>query len=161
LIAFSILLFFAVFGLVLFDFFGITLPAFQIAGGILLLRLGLAQLSADRTRVRPEETAESRDKEDVSVFPLATPLLAGPGAISTVVLLASNESPSPLRTGMVVVAIAVALILSYLMLRFASRLYKILGKTGLNLLTRIMGILLTAISIQFIINGLSAVVGKG
>ena len=157
-IAFGILAFFAVFGLVLFDLFGITLPAFQIAGGLLLLRLGLAQLSADRTRVRPEETAESRDKEDVSVFPLATPLLAGPGAISTVVLLSSKESASFVRTGLVVFAIACALLLSFLMLRFATKLYKVLGKTGLNLLTRIMGILLTAISIQFIINGVSSVV---
>ncbi len=157
IIAFAILVFFALFGLILFDFFGITLPAFQIAGGILLLRLGLAQLSADRTRVRPEETAESRDKDDVSVFPLATPLLAGPGAISTVVLLSSNSSPSVVHSGMVVLAIGLALIASYLMLRFATKLYRLLGKTGLNLLTRIMGILLTAISIQFIINGLTGV----
>lgn len=157
-IAFAILVFFAIFGLVLFDFFGITLPAFQIAGGILLLRLGLAQLSADRTRVRPEETAESRDRDDVSVFPLATPLLAGPGAISTVVLLSSKEPPTALRTVYVVLAILAALFLSFLMLRFATKLYQVLGKTGLNLLTRIMGILLTAISIQFIINGITSVV---
>jgi multiple antibiotic resistance protein len=123
-----------------------------------LLRLGLAQLSADRTRVRPEETAESRDRDDVSVFPLATPLLAGPGAISTVVLLSSKEPPTALRTVYVVLAILAALFLSFLMLRFATKLYQVLGKTGLNLLTRIMGILLTAISIQFIINGITSVV---
>lgn len=157
LIAFGILGFFAVFGLLLFDFFGITLPAFQIAGGILLLRLGLDQLSADRTRVKPEEAAESMMKEDVSVFPLATPLLAGPGAISTVVLLSSKQE-SFVEKGMLFVAILVAILASYIMLRSASRLNQILGRTGLNLLTRIMGIILTAISIQFIINGFSQVV---
>jgi len=156
LIAFAILAFFALFGLILFDFFGITLPAFQIAGGILLLRLGLAQLAADRTRVRPEEAAESLAREDVSVFPLATPLLAGPGAISTVVLLASKQE-SKLGVTSLVCAVAVALAASYVMLRFASVLYRVLGKTGLNLLTRIMGIILTAIAIQFI-NGVLAVV---
>lgn len=157
LIAFAILAFFALFGLILFDFFGITLPAFQIAGGILLLRLGLAQLAADRTRVRPEEAEESREREDVSVFPLATPLLAGPGAISTVVLLASKQE-SKLGVTALVFAIAVAMAASYFMLRFASVLYRVLGKTGLNLLTRIMGIILTAIAIQFMINGVLAVV---
>ncbi len=157
LIAFAILAFFALFGLILFDFFGITLPAFQIAGGILLLRLGLAQLAADRTRVRPEEAEESLARDDVSVFPLATPLLAGPGAISTVVLLASKQE-SKLGVTSLVCAVAVALVASYFMLRFASVLYRVLGKTGLNLLTRIMGIILTAIAIQFMINGVLAVV---
>jgi multiple antibiotic resistance protein len=157
LIAFAILAFFALFGLILFDFFGITLPAFQIAGGILLLRLGLAQLAADRTRVRPEEAEESLARDDVSVFPLATPLLAGPGAISTVVLLASKQE-SKLGVTSLVCAVAIALVASYFMLRFASVLYRVLGKTGLNLLTRIMGIILTAIAIQFMINGVLAVV---
>ena len=119
--------------------------------------MGLAQLAADRTRVRPEEAEESREREDVSVFPLATPLLAGPGAISTVVLLASKQE-SKLGVFALVCAVAVALAASYFMLRFASVLYRVLGKTGLNLLTRIMGIILTAIAIQFMINGVLAVV---
>jgi multiple antibiotic resistance protein len=114
-------------------------------------------LAADRTRVRPEEAAESLAREDVSVFPLATPLLAGPGAISTVVLLASKQE-SKLGVTSLVCAVAVALAASYIMLRFASVLYRVLGKTGLNLLTRIMGIILTAIAIQFMINGVLAVV---
>ena len=155
LIAMVILIFFALFGLTLFNIFGITLPAFQVAGGILLLRLGLAQLSADRARVKPEETAESMEKEDVSVFPLATPLLAGPGAISTVVLLSSKQN-SALKLGTLIFAILGALGISYLFLRYATYLYKLLGKTGLNILTRIMGIILTAIAIQFVLNGLTA-----
>jgi multiple antibiotic resistance protein len=133
--------------------FGITLYAFQIAGGILLLLLGIAQLNADRRRVKTEEESESLERDDVSVFPLATPLLAGPGSISTVVLYAS-QAQGALQVSLLVVAIALALALSYVLLRFAPRLLNFLGRTGLNLLTRIMGIMLVAIAIQFVINGL-------
>ena len=86
-----ILLIFAFTGTTIFNVFGISLPAFQIAGGILLLLLGIAQLDANRRRVKIEEQMESMEKEDVSIFPLAMPLIAGPGAISTVVLISSQN----------------------------------------------------------------------
>jgi multiple antibiotic resistance protein len=153
LIASCILIAFALIGTGIFKMFGITLYAFQIAGGILLLLLGIAQLNADRRRVKTEEESESFERDDVSVFPLATPLLAGPGSISTVVLYAS-QAQGALQVSLLVVAIALALALSYALLRFAPRLLNFLGRTGLNLLTRIMGIMLVAIAIQFVINGL-------
>lgn len=152
LVAFGILSTFAISGLSIFKVFSITLPAFQVAGGILLLLLAIAQLNSNRTRVQPEEESESMTKEDVSVFPIGTPLLAGPGAISTVVLYAS-EAKSMVQMVLLVAAIGGAVIASYVVLKAAHPLLRVLGKTGLNLLTRIMGLILAAIAVQFIING--------
>ena len=157
LIAWVILITFALSGMAIFKVFGITLPAFQIAGGILLLKFGLAQLSDSRDRVNPEEKRESKDRDDISVFPLAIPLLAGPGSISTVVLY-SSKAHGEIRMISLVVAITAALLSCLVILKMARYLYRYLGKTGLNLMTKLMGILLTAIAVQFIINGLKQVV---
>jgi multiple antibiotic resistance protein len=154
LVAMGILSTFAITGLSIFKIFSITLPAFQVAGGILLLLLAIAQLSANRTRIKPEEQSESMSQEDVSVFPIGTPLLAGPGAISTVVLYAS-EAKTWLQLVLLVVAIGGAMGASYLVLKAAHPLLRVLGKTGLNLLTRIMGLILAAVAVQFIINGIA------
>ena len=152
-IALAILCTFGLTGMGIFRVFGITLPAFQIAGGILLLLLGIAQLNASRSRVQPEEQYEGMAREDISVFPLGMPLLAGPGAISTVVLFASEAKGIGQMTGLIF-AIAGALGASHLTLKGAPLLYKVLGRTGLNLLTRIMGVILTAVAVQFILNGI-------
>jgi len=157
LVAFGVLSTFAISGLSIFNLFSITLPAFQIAGGILVLLLGIAQLNSQRTRVQPEERDESMEKDDVSVFPIGTPLLAGPGAISTVVLYAT-QAKSAVRVGGLVLSIAVAMGASYLVLKLAHPLFKVLGKTGLNLLTRIMGLILTAVAVQFILNGVKGAI---
>lgn len=151
-VAGGLLITFALSGLSIFKIFSITLPAFQIAGGILLLLFGIAQLNGSRARVKPEEQSESMEREDVSVFPLGTPLLAGPGAISTVVLYAASFR-SPLKMAILVAAIVSALGAAYLVLKAAHPLYRVLGKTGLNLVTRIMGLILTAVAVQFILNG--------
>jgi len=151
-VAGGILITFALTGLSIFKIFSITLPAFQIAGGILLLLFGIAQLNGSRARVKPEEQNESMEREDVSVFPMGTPLLAGPGAISTVVLYAAS-SRTPLTMAILVASIAAALGASYVVLKAAHPLYRVLGKTGLNLVTRIMGLILTAVAVQFILNG--------
>ncbi|MEY3903286.1 MAG: hypothetical protein RL189_2592 [Pseudomonadota bacterium] len=157
LVACCILIFFAVTGMSLFNFFGTTLPAFQIAGGLLLFKFGIEQLAANRTRVKEEERDESLHREDISIFPLATPLLAGPGAISTVVLQSSkaNSTPSLL---MLCAAIILAVALCNVVLKLGPLLFKVIGTTGLNLLTRLMGLILTAVAVQFIINGLTTVV---
>lgn len=154
-IASGLLLLFAFTGTALFNLFGITLPAFQIAGGLLLLIFGLQQLQGTRKRVKHEEEEESLARDDVSVFPLATPLLAGPGAISTVVLQGS-QAESLSHMVLLGVAIVGAMIAGYFILKSAPYLYKLFGQTGLNLLTRVMGILLTAIAVQSILNGLTA-----
>jgi multiple antibiotic resistance protein len=156
-VACCILIFFAVTGMSLFNFFGTTLPAFQIAGGLLLFKFGIEQLGANRTRVKEEERDESLHREDISIFPLATPLLAGPGAISTVVLQSSKAKSTPSLL-MLCVAIVLAVALCNVVLKLGPLLFKVIGTTGLNLLTRLMGLILTAVAVQFIINGLTTVV---
>lgn len=154
-VSLGLLLFFAYTGMTLFNLFGITLPAFQIAGGLLLLNSGMAQLNGNRRRVKHEEEEEGLVRDDVSVFPLATPLLAGPAAISTVVLQGSgalNSVSHSLVLGLTIMAVMCS---CYFILKSAGYLYKILGQTGLNLLTRIMGVLLTAVAVQSILNGIS------
>lgn len=156
LVASGLLLAFALAGEKIFNLFGISIPAFQIAGGILLLRFGLAELSVDRERLKREEESESYERSDISIFPLATPLLAGPGSISTVVIRAS-QTTTWLEELLLVLAIIAVFVATYFLLRSAPYLYRLLRRTGLNLLTRIMGILLTAIAVQYIINGLTTV----
>jgi len=153
LVAGGILVTFGASGMAVFRLFGITLPAFQIGGGILLVLLGIAQLNNVRARIKPEEQEEGEEKEDVSVFPLGMPLLAGPGAISTLVLL-STRAGSFLRTAELVVATCLALFAAYLVLKSAHFLLHLMGKTGLNLLTRIMGLILTANGVQFMLTGI-------
>jgi multiple antibiotic resistance protein len=157
LIAASMLLFFSFTGLRLFNFFGFTLPAFQIAGGILLLLLGVEQLAAKRVPVKKDEQAESLEKDDISIFPFATPLLAGPGAISTVVLF-SAEAPDAAHRTAVLVAIAAVMVVCLGILTIAPLIQRVLGKIGINLLTRVMGIILTAIAVQFIITGVKGAI---
>ncbi|MBM3381411.1 MAG: NAAT family transporter [Betaproteobacteria bacterium] len=159
IVACAILSLFALTGISVFSFFGTTLPAFQIAGGLLLFKLALEQLGANRTRVKDEERDESLNRDDISIFPLATPLLAGPGAISTVVLQSSKAKSTPSLL-MLIVAIVAAVALCNLVLKLGPLLYKVIGKTGLNLLTRLMGLILAAVSVQFVLNGLTSVVNE-
>jgi multiple antibiotic resistance protein len=154
-----ILMTFALTGMLIFKVFGITLPAFRIAGGILLLTMGLQQMGADVHRMKSEEQAESLGRDDVSVFPLAMPLLAGPGAISTVVLLGS-KAHTFLQTFLLVVSVVAAMAVVFMVLRSAQYLFRLLGQTGLNLLTRVMGIILTAIAVQYVITGIGAVIAS-
>lgn len=156
LVAMLILILFAVTGEGVFRLFGISIPAFRIAGGILLLKLGIEQLSAQRERVKSEEESESFERDDISIFPLATPLLAGPGAISTVVLQAGQVSGVWASLGFILIIVLV-FVACYFLLASAPQFYRVLGKTGLNLVTRIMGIILSAIAVQFIIDGAQSV----
>jgi multiple antibiotic resistance protein len=152
-VALLLMLGFAVTGMKFFELFGITLPAFQIAGGLLLVLLGAQQLTSEKKRVSSEEADESQTRDDVSIFPLATPLLAGPGAISTVILLAT-EAPTVLRRATLVLAVLTCMACAYAILAASTMLSRVLGRTGLNLVSRLMGIVLTAVAVQFILNGI-------
>lgn len=159
LIATGILLTVCLTGLSVFKFFGITIPAFQIAGGILLLLMGIQQLNANHPTINKEEQTESLERDDISVFPLAIPLLAGPGAISTIVIYASND-PTWSRLITLSLGVLAAMGASWLSLKYAPLLFRVLGQTGLNLLTRLIGIVLTAVAVQFILDGLTAALAK-
>lgn len=152
---FAVLSVFAFSGGLIFRMFGITLPAFQIAGGLILLLIGLEMLQAKRstTQELTSETLEGAAKEDIGITPLGIPMLAGPGAISTVMVL-TGASPRWFHITLVFVAIVITSYASYIILSGASRVRKRLGETGIRIMMRMMGLLLTAIAVQFVINGL-------
>ncbi|MDQ6699874.1 MAG: MarC family protein [Acidobacteriota bacterium] len=146
---------FALAGSLIFKVFGITLPAFKIAGGLILFLIGIEMLQARRssTQETPGETREGSEKEDVGIIPLGIPMLAGPGAISSVMVL-MGQTPRWWQAVPVFMAIAVTSISSYVILAGADRVRRYLGETGIRILMRMMGLLLTAIAVQFVINGL-------
>lgn len=147
---------FAFAGSMIFKIFGITLPAFKIAGGIILLLIGIEMLQARRsgTKESPSEASEAAAKEDAGIIPLGIPMLAGPGAISTVMVLMGESSHGWQRL-IVYASILLTSFVSYLVLAAADRVRVVLGETGIRILTRLMGLLLTAIAVQFVLNGLS------
>ncbi len=151
---FIVLCLFAICGTFIFKLFGITLAAFEIAGGLILLLIGLDMLQARRsTQEDISETEEGSHKEDIGITPLGVPLLAGPGAISTVMVL-MGASPTWQHAIPIFIAIAVTAGASYLVLASADRVRKRMGETGIRIMMRIMGLMLTAIAVQFVINGL-------
>lgn len=150
------LIVFATAGHVIFRFFGISLAAFKIAGGILLfvLALDMMQASTSRTKQTPAEKRENINKSDVAIIPLAIPLLSGPGAIATVMVLMTRHSQWTFGLT-VIIAIILTCAITYGLLHAASYLDKRLSHTFLNVLTRVMGLILAAIAVEFVINGLS------
>jgi multiple antibiotic resistance protein len=149
---------FGALGTVIFRVLGISMGAFRIAGGVLLFLLAVDMLRAERSRQRtsPEEEAEGRDRPDVSIFPLAIPMLAGPGATSTVMVLVARAHRA-WQYGAVFLAIAVTALASYVLLRSAVRVERRLGHTGLNVLQRVMGLILAATAVQFVVEGIATV----
>jgi len=159
LIATAILLFFAVFGDAMLKLFGITLPALRIAGGILLLLISIDMVFARHsggTGTTPEEENEAQGRSDISVFPLATPLIAGPGAISAVILLTTGTGGFTIEWVVVVVALLAILLLCYLSMLVAIPIQRLLGLTGLAVVSRVVGVLLAALAVQFLLDGVKA-----
>ena len=154
-----ILVVFALAGGRIFGLFGITMPAFRIAGGLILWLVAMDMLHGNRsTQEGVAEITEGQAKEDVAVTPLAMPMLAGPGAISTVMVL-SGQARTTSQTITVYVSIALTLLISWITLRLAERLVKRMGQTGIRVMTRIMGLLLAAIAVQFVITGVREAMG--
>ncbi len=152
---------FAVAGAALFRALGISLPAFKIAGGVLLLIMAvdMLQTRASEARITEGEVQAGARKEDIAIVPLAMPLLAGPGSIATVVVLMTRARSGPWwHTLPVLFAILVTSVSAYLILAGASQVDRVLGHTGMNILQRVAGLLLAAIAIQFMIDGLGDVV---
>ncbi|HEY4184803.1 MAG TPA: MarC family protein [Polyangia bacterium] len=149
---------FAAAGGLLFRVLGISLGAFRIAGGLLLFLLAVDMLRAQRSRQRtsPEEEAEGTERPDVSIFPLAIPILAGPGATSTVMVLVSRAERA-WQYAVVFAAIAITQLVSFGVLRGAVRVQKRLGRTGMNVIQRVMGLILAATAVQFVVDGIAAV----
>lgn len=149
-----LLIVFGIGGRWIFRAFGITLPAFRIAGGLILWFVAADMLRAQRsTQESREELAEGQAKDDVALTPLAIPILAGPGAISTVMVLA-GEAGSVAHAAVVYVSVFLTAFISYVTLRLGERLVQFLGRTGIRVVTRIMGLLLAAVATQFVVTGI-------
>ncbi|RMD68206.1 MAG: NAAT family transporter [Gammaproteobacteria bacterium] len=146
----------AFFGDALLALFGIRIASFQVGGGILILLIAIAMLHARRSRTShtPEEMEEAADKTSVGVVPLGVPLLAGPGAITTVIIYA-HRAQDPFSMAFIVFSIALLALSIWIALRLAEPLNGFLGKTGVNIAMRLMGLLLAAIAIEFIAHGLN------
>jgi multiple antibiotic resistance protein len=151
---FVVLTVFAAAGSFVLSFFSISLPAFKIAGGIILFLVGMEMVRASPsgTRSTREEQSEAAHKEDVAVIPLGLPLLSGPGAMATVMVLAGHAGSTPNRVAVFAAIFAVCAV-TLLILRSAGLLARALGKTGINVIGRIMGLILTAYAVQFVIDG--------
>ena len=157
----GILLIFALVGDVLLDALGIGLPAFRIAGGMLLFLLSLDMIFARPTGMRSrnvgEQDEQPDEEEDISVFPLAIPLLAGPGAITTVLLYTGGAAPA--QVGVFMAVLAFVLLLTLVSLLLAPRIMALFGDTGANVLSRVLGVLLAALAVQFVLDGVHATFG--
>ena len=151
LIAFALLTLFGLFGESILGFIGISMSAFRIAGGILLFITALDMLFERRTQRREGQQAEP--DHDPSVFPLATPLIAGPGAIATMILLVGQSGPGWVGTVWVIGLLALMILATFAFLLASSMLERLLGRTGVIVITRLLGMLLAALSVQFVIDG--------
>ena len=157
------LVLFAFVGNYIFLLFGTSIPAFRIAGGILLFTIAFSMMQGERSRTQltPQDRQEALDREAVGVTPLGIPMFAGPGAITTVmVLMAEASAPAidPVRIGLILVSILVTMAVGWFMLRHADRVFKRMGRMGVYAFSRIMGLILAAIAVQFVILGIQGAV---
>jgi len=163
LVAAAVMLVMGFIGRAILDYLGITLPAFTIAGGVLLFLIAIDMLFARQTRTKrtDEEERAAAEVENPAVFPLAVPMIAGPGTIATVLLLVNLAHGDGKNLALVFVAFAVALMVTWLCMRGSTVVLNVVGNTGVHVVTRLLGILLAALAVQFVLNGLaqSAVFG--
>ncbi|NBX68289.1 MAG: NAAT family transporter [Proteobacteria bacterium] len=152
--AFLVLTSSAFLGNAVLRFFGISIPALQISGGLILLVIAFEMVKVIPTpeKITANEESEGRNKEDISIIPLAIPMLSGPASIASVVVLSAKEDSLFLYPA-IILSILVTLGFTYLILRSASRIFERVGLTGLNVMTRVMGLLLSAMAVQFVIDG--------
>jgi multiple antibiotic resistance protein len=157
LLAAAILLVFAFIGDWLLHTLGISIPAFKIAGGILLFLIALdmvfARQSGGRSTTEPEQQ-EARYKEDISVFPLAFPLIAGPGALTTILLMVGEAHGNVWYFISMIVVLLLVLLITLVCLLGAGRLMKLMGETGANVMDRLFGVILAALAVQFVVDGI-------
>lgn len=157
LIAIGVLALFGLVGEVLLEVIGIGLPAFRIAGGLLLFIIAVDMLF-DRRGERREKTADTADDDhDPSVFPLATPLIAGPGALASMILLMGERSGDLTAQALILGTMVLVVASAYILFRLSGGVERILGTVGTNVVTRLLGMLLAALAVQFVLDGLGGV----
>ena len=155
IVAFILLIIFAIMGTFIFSFFNLTIYAFKIVGGVLFFRIGLNMVESkiSRTKSTPQEEKEAMHKDDITYTPLGIPLIAGPGAITSVMILSENVVTISEKI-LFVLAIAICIIITYIILTASKKMSQMIGTTGIRVIQRVMGIILMAIAVQLIFNGL-------
>jgi multiple antibiotic resistance protein len=153
LVAGGILGAFGIGGAWLLDRLEISMNAFRVAGGILLFLIAVDMVLAQHERETKEEEEEARSRDDISVFPLAIPMIAGPGTLASLMILVTEAHVHRLGLVLVLGMAAIVLSLSYLALRLATPLGRLLGQTGVNVVTRVLGVLLAALAVQYVADG--------
>ncbi len=159
LCAFIVLMTFSIMGNLIFNFFGITMDAFKIVGGVLFMRIGLDMVESkvSRTKSTPKEEKEAESKDEIAYSPLGVPLIAGPGAITSVMIL-SNQVNSLNEKILFILSIVICMILTYIVLIAGNKVSKKIGTTGIRIIQRLMGIILMVIAVQFVIDGLTPII---
>jgi multiple antibiotic resistance protein len=154
-LAFIIALFFAISGELILDFFGISIDSLRVAGGILLFTVAFDMMLAkvSRESITEKEIHKSLERSDIWIFPIALPLLTGPGTITTVIVL-MGSALSVLQSSIVMLAIILTFAITWILFHFSRRIYKLLGYTGMLVFTRLMGLLLAAMAVNFIATGI-------
>lgn len=155
--ALIVLLIVAVLGAWILQLFGITLEAFRIAGGILLFGIGMEMVYAktSRTKLTATEKYESRDTDDIAIMPIAIPMIAGPGAITTtIVMMNEAQAMTPVAIAVVIISIILSIAITYVMMKNSDYIMTKVGQREYRAINRLMGMLLIAIAVQFVINGM-------
>jgi multiple antibiotic resistance protein len=157
LVASAVILLMGLVGKPLLESLGITLPAFTIAGGALLFLIAVDMLFGRKTGTKqtPEEERTDAESANPAVFPLAVPMIAGPGTIATVLVLVTLAGGDREKDAIVLAAFASAMLVTWICMRLSTQLLRVIGTTGIHVVTRLFGILLAALAVQFILNGLS------
>ena len=158
----ALLIVFAVCGAFIFKLFGVTLPAFRVAGGLLLMLTALDMVRArpSATRTSEAETREGAEKDDIAIVPLAIPLLAGPGSIATVMVLMSGTDGVASAVA-VIASVVITFVATWLLLRAAHHVKRVLGQSGIAVMQRVFGLILAAIAVQFVVDGGRELLLKG
>lgn len=157
MVAFFTIIAFALTGQLLFNFFGISVNSFRVVGGIIFFIMGMDMLQARLSQVKIRDNEVKSYVSDISITPLAIPMICGPGAITTVILLMEDANTIPKKLTLFI-AVFLIMLLTYIILYSSSRLIKLLGQTGINVMMRIMGLIVMVIAVEFFFSGLKPII---
>jgi multiple antibiotic resistance protein len=156
-VAFFTIIAFALTGQLLFNFFGISVNSFRVVGGVIFFIMGMDMLQARISQVKIRDNEVKSYVSDISITPLAIPMICGPGAITTVILLMEDAETVPKKLALFV-SVFLIILLTYIILYSSSRLIKLLGQTGINVMMRIMGLIVMVIAVEFFFSGLKPII---
>lgn len=157
IVAFFTILFFAFSGQLMFNFFGISVNSFRVVGGVIFFIMGMDMLQARLNKVKVKESEVKSYVDDISITPLAIPMICGPGAITNAIVL-MEDAQSLAQKATLIIAIFLVILLTYIILYSSSRIIKLLGETGNNVMMRLMGLIVMVIAVEFFFSGLKPII---